>query len=83
MNSNGAMLKNWFEILKQKQLEFWIKWSASVLALLHVYVTAHDVYPWYKFSGIVCAALCLWLGYFWHQPSVVVLNANMGVIYLK
>lgn len=81
--SNGDTLQNWFEILQQKQLEFWIKWTASPMALIHVYVTAHDVYPWYKFSGVVCALLWLWLGYLWRQPSLMILNVIMVLIYLK
>jgi len=84
MNSNGgAMLARWLDIIREKQLEFWIKWTASPLALVHVYVTAHDIYPWYKFSGITTALLWLWLGHLWQQPSLVILNAIMVLIYLK
>lgn len=81
---NGARaMKKLIEVLQEKQLEFYVKWTASPLALLHVYVTAHDVYPWYKFTGITTAALWLWLGYLWKQPSLMVLNAIMVLIYLK
>jgi hypothetical protein len=83
MNSNGVAVLDWVDTLRNKQLEFWIKWTATPMALIHVYVTAHDVYPWYKWTGIVCAALWLWLGYLWRQPSLVVLNAIMVAIYLK
>jgi hypothetical protein len=75
------MLSKWLDIIREKQLEFWIKWTASPLALVHVYVTAHDIYPWYKFSGITTALL--WLGHLWRQPSLVILNAIMVLIYLK
>jgi hypothetical protein len=77
------MLTNWIKIFREKQLEFWVKWTASPLALVHVYVTAHDVYPWYKFTGITTALLWLWLGYLWRQPSLMGLNTIMSLIYLK
>ncbi len=84
MNLNGAhMLAKCFDILREKQLEFWIKWTASPMALIHVYVTAHDIAPWYKFTGIICAALWLWLGYLWRQPSLMILNVIMVLIYVK
>jgi hypothetical protein len=77
------MSTNWFKILQDKPLEFWIKWTASFLTLVHVYVTAHDIAPWYKFSGISTAILWLWLGHLWKQPSLVILNCIMVLIYLK
>ena len=77
------MLSKCLDIIREKQLEFWIKWAASSLALVHVYVTAHDIYPWYKFSGITTAFLWLWLGHLWRQPSLVILNIIMVLIYLK
>jgi len=77
------MLTKCFESLQDKHLEFWVKWSASVMSLIHVYVTAHDLAPWYKLSGVVCAALWLWCGYLWKQSNLIVLNVIMVLIYLK
>jgi uncharacterized membrane protein len=68
--------------LKDKPLDFWIKWSASVLTLVHVYVTAHDFAPYYKFTGIACSILWTILGILWRQPSVYLLNAILVLIYI-
>jgi hypothetical protein len=81
-NSNGANLKL-VDLALRQPLDFWIKWIAAILALIHVYVTAHDLYPWYKFSGITTALLWTWLGYLWRQNVLIVLNIIMVVIYLK
>ena len=81
-NSNGVSLRL-IELTRQQPLDFWIKWTAAILALLHVYVTAHDIYPWYKFSGITTALLWTWLGYLWRQNVLIVLNIIMVLIYLK
>jgi hypothetical protein len=81
-NLDGVKLKI-VELARQQPLDFWIKWIAAILALIHVYVTAHDVYPWYKFSGITTALLWLWLGYLWRQNVLVILNLIMVLIYLK
>jgi hypothetical protein len=81
-NSNGVSLQL-VKLVKQQPLDFWIKWTAAILALLHVYVTAHDIYPWYKFSGITTALLWTWLGYLWRQNVIIVLNIIMVLIYLK
>lgn len=76
-------MTSWLEIVKNKNLEFWLKWTAAPLALIHVIVTAHDIYPWYKLTGITAALLWLWLGHLWREPSLVILNAIMVLIYLK
>ena len=81
-NSNGGNLRI-VELVREQPLDFWIKWTAAILALLHVYVTAHDIYPWYKFSGITTALLWTWLGYLWRQNVLIVLNIIMVLIYLK
>ena len=64
-------------------LDWWVKWAATILALVHVYVVSHDIQSWYKFTGFTCAFLWTWLGYLWRQSSIVLLNAIMMAIYLK
>ncbi len=81
-NSSGVSLRI-IDLARKQPLDFWIKWTAAILALLHVYVTAHDIYPWYKFSGITTALLWTWLGYLWRQNVLIVLNIIMVLIYLK
>lgn len=78
-----VLISKLIETIREKQLEFWIKWTASPMALVHVYVTAHDIAPWYKYTGVICALLWLWLGYLWRQPSLMILNVIMVLIYLK
>ena len=38
-----------------KPLDFYVKWLATIVALGHVILTAHDVYPNYKFTGLLTA----------------------------
>jgi hypothetical protein len=71
------------EAITRWGLDFYIKWIATGVALLHVILVSHDVAPWYKFTGILAAALWTWLGFLWRQPSIWILNIVMVMIYLK
>ena len=75
----NLFLSKWYD----KPLDFWVKWAATLLALVHVYLTAHDVMPYYKYTGLVCAMLWCWLGHLWEEPSVVLLNLIMCAIYIQ
>jgi hypothetical protein len=66
-----------------KTLDFYVKWLATFIALLHVWLISHDIMPWYKYSGICAALLWTWLGFLWRQPSIWILNIIMVLIYLK
>ena len=70
------------QLIKSKPADFWIKWSASILTLVHVYITAYDFAPYYKYTGIVCSILWTTLGVIWRQPSVYLLNFILVVIYI-
>ena len=65
-----------------KPLDFYIKWSASCVALLHVYLTAHDFYPYYKFSGLLNVSLWIILSLLWREPSLIIMNLIMAAIYI-
>lgn len=69
--------------LLDKPLDFWLKYSATGLTLLHVYLTAHDVAPWYKVTGLTVALLWAWVGHLWREPSMIYLNLFLAAIYLK
>jgi hypothetical protein len=69
--------------ITERGLDFYVKWSATVMALVHVWLISHDIQPWYKYTGVLQASLWLWLGFLWRQPSVILLNVVMIVIYLK
>ena len=71
------------QTIKSKPLDFWVKWAATVMALIHVWLISHDVEPWYKYTGVTQAALWLWLGVLWRQPSIILLNVIMILIYIK
>lgn len=77
------MVKNFFELVRSKPVDFWVKWSATVMALIHVWFISHDIEPWYKYTGITQAGLWLWLGVLWKQPSIILLNIIMIAIYFK
>jgi hypothetical protein len=65
-----------------KPLDFYVKWSASILSLVHVFLVAHDVSSLYKFTGITVALLWLLLGILWREPSMWILNVTMVGIYI-
>jgi hypothetical protein len=66
-----------------KPLEFYLKWIASAIALFHVYLTAYDVYPYYKISGLTNAGMWIWLSIIWREPSLIILNTIMALIYVR
>ena len=71
------------DFITERGIDFYVKWSATIMALIHVWLISHDVQPWYKYTGVVQAGLWLWLGFLWRQPSVILLNVVMIVIYIK
>lgn len=66
-----------------KPIDFYIKWAATVFALITVYLTSHDYVPLNKYFGLVTAGLWLWLGILWRQPSMWILNVIMLAMYLS
>ena len=71
------------DFITERGLDFFVKWSATIMALVHVWLISHDIQPWYKYTGVTQAALWLWLGLLWRQPSVIILNIVMIAMYLK
>jgi hypothetical protein len=71
------------DFITERGLDFYVKWSATVMALVHVWLISHDIQPYYKYTGVFQAGLWLWLGILWRQPSVILLNVVMIAIYLK
>jgi hypothetical protein len=71
------------DFITERGIDFYVKWSATIMALIHVWLISHDVQPWYKYTGVVQAGLWLWLGFLWRQPSVILLNVVMIGIYIK
>jgi hypothetical protein len=69
--------------ITERGLDFYVKWSATIMALIHVWFISHDIEPWYKYTGIIQAGLWLWLGVLWRQPSIIMLNTIMIAIYFK
>ena len=65
-----------------KPLDFYIKWLATFVALTHVVLTAHDIAPYYKFSGLLNASLWVLLSFLWKEPSLILLNVIMVAIYV-
>ena len=70
-------------ILFGKPIDFYVKWAATVFALLTVYLTSHDYVPINKYFGLFTAILWGWLGLLWRQPSMWILNLIMIVMYLS
>ncbi len=64
-------------------VEFVVKWSATLFALITVYLTSHDIIPINKYMGILTAFLWMWLGFMWKQPSMWVLNIIMLGLYIN
>jgi hypothetical protein len=71
------------DFITERGIDFYVKWSATVMALIHVWLISHDIQPWYKYTGVLQASLWLWLGVLWRQPSVMLLNVVMIGIYIK
>lgn len=69
-------------IMFNKPLDFYIKWLATIVALIHVVFTAHDITPYYKFTGLFAAGLWIVLSFLWREPSLIILNVIMALIYI-
>ena len=66
-----------------RTLDWWVKWIATAVGLIHVIAVANDVYPYYKFTGLLTAVLWTWLGQLWREPSMIILNVVIMAIYLQ
>lgn len=66
-----------------REIDFYIKWGAAVIALLHVYLTSNDIAPYYKYTGLLAATLWTTLGVMWRQPSIWLLNGIFVAMYIK
>ena len=66
-----------------RTLDWWVKWIATAIGLIHVIAVANDVYPYYKFTGLLTAVLWTWLGQLWREPSMIILNLVIMAIYLQ
>ncbi len=66
-----------------RTLDWWVKWIATAVGLIHVIAVANDVYPYYKFTGLLTAILWTWLGQLWREPSMIILNVVIMAIYLQ
>jgi hypothetical protein len=71
------------DFITERDIDFYVKWSATIMALIHVWLISHDIEPWYKYTGVAQAGLWLWLGILWRQPSIILLNVIMIAIYVK
>lgn len=71
------------DFITKRGVDFYVKWSATAMALVHVWLISHDIQPLYKYTGVLQASLWLWLGFLWRQPSVILLNVIMIGIYIK
>lgn len=76
-------MKFYLDELKTKSLDFWLKYTATAITLVHVYLTAHDIGPWYKFTGLTVALLWSWVGHLWKEPSMIYLNLFLAALYIK
>jgi hypothetical protein len=59
---------------------WWVKWLASLLLLISLAFTSNNIYPLNLFFMIVGTALWGWVGYIWHDRSLLLLNGVSCVI---
>ena len=71
------------KFISDRGLDWYVQWSATIMALVHVWFVSHDIEPWYKFTGVLQATLWLWLGILWRQTPIILLNIIMVGIYVK
>lgn len=81
-HSSGASLSR-PDFITDRGLDWYVQWSATILALIHVWFVSHDIESWYKITGVAQAGLWLWLGILWRQTPIILLNIIMVGIYLK
>ena len=64
-------------------IDFYVKWIATIIGLIHVYLTAHDIAPYFKYTGLIVSLLWLWVGILWRQLNVIILNSVIAIIYIQ
>lgn len=62
-------------------VEFWVKWSATVIIMAAVALTSGNwFYPWNILLYFVGNILWIWAGIIWQQWPVIIVNAFANVI---
>jgi hypothetical protein len=65
-----------------KPLDFWVKWSATLVSLLLVICNSYDIMPYDRWLGLLAAGLWLWVGVLWREPAMWIPNTIFAMIYI-
>ena len=65
-----------------KTLDFYLKWVATAVIVLATLANAFDIVPLNKILFLLGSVLWAWVGVLWRQPSLWILNAFCGLLYI-
>lgn len=65
-----------------KKLDFYLKWSATVVIVMATLTTAFDITHWNKMLFLLGCGLWTWVGILWKQPSLWMLNLFCSFVYI-
>jgi hypothetical protein len=63
-------------------IDWWMKWSSSVVLIVGAWLTSFDVVPLNKILGFIGNFGWLIVGIMWREWSLVVISAVLTVIYI-
>ena len=71
------------KITPKGDITWWVKWIASIVLLVGLTFTSTNIYPLNLFFMIVGTTAWAWVGYMWHDRSLLLLNGVSAVIALS
>ena len=76
-------MKEITKITPKGDITWWVKWIASIILLIGLTLTSNNIYPLNLFFMIVGTAAWAWVGFIWHDRSLLLLNGASCIIALS
>jgi uncharacterized membrane protein len=70
------------KITPKGDITWWVKWVASIILLVSLTLTSTNLFPLNLFFMVVGCVAWAWVGYMWHDRSLLLLNGVSAVIAL-
>ena len=68
-------------ISNQSTFAFWVKWLSTIAACGCALASALEMFPLNVWLGAVAGIGWIYIGSLWREPSVIIINVMMAVLY--
>ena len=65
-----------------KSLELWIEWTATIILMIGVALTAWNIYPLNIYFSLIGNFGWLIIGYMWKKWSLIIIQFVISVLYI-